>query len=272
MKTTGINKKSQHMCKNINETTLSRRKFLLSSAVMGTTLAFGFNAMSIGNNSKVEIIQLIYAGGNWQPRHGALRRLSWEIHKRTAIDMILEPTSVKPIKRLLAKSPVAYISGDRPFPPFEDRYIKALTRYLRLGGTLIVDPAYTEGGNGPGFLQSIDRLIKSVLPDIPKTKIGTEHVIFRSFYKLSRAVGKRRGTPDLSGYAIGNRIAVIIGDHDMAGAWARNNLGQWEHEVTPGGERQRENAFRLGINLIMYAICQDYKNEQPHRQIGIPAP
>ena len=32
----------------------------------------------------------------------------------------------------------------------------------------------------------------------------------------------------------------------------------------PGGERQRELAFRLGINLAMYALCLDYKTDQVH--------
>ena len=31
-----------------------------------------------------------------------------------------------------------------------------------------------------------------------------------------------------------------------------------------GGERQREMAFRLGINLAMYALCLDYKADQVH--------
>ena len=32
----------------------------------------------------------------------------------------------------------------------------------------------------------------------------------------------------------------------------------------PGGEAQREMAFRLGINLAMYALCLDYKTDQVH--------
>ena len=38
----------------------------------------------------------------------------------------------------------------------------------------------------------------------------------------------------------------------------------WEHEVVPGGDDQREEAFRLAINLVMYALCLDYKTEQAH--------
>ena len=69
-------------------------------------------------------------------------------------------------------------------------------------------------------------------------------------------------------FSLGNRLAIIRAEHDLAGAWARDNLGNWEHDVTPGGDRQREQAFRLGINIIMYALCLDYKNEEPHRRFN----
>ena len=34
--------------------------------------------------------------------------------------------------------------------------------------------------------------------------------------------------------------------------------------MIPGGDTQREEAFRLGVNLVMYALCLDYKTEQAH--------
>ena len=32
----------------------------------------------------------------------------------------------------------------------------------------------------------------------------------------------------------------------------------------PGGERQRELAFRFGVNLVMYALTGNYKADQVH--------
>jgi hypothetical protein len=34
--------------------------------------------------------------------------------------------------------------------------------------------------------------------------------------------------------------------------------------MEPGGDRQREMALRMGINLVMYATCLDYKRDQVH--------
>ncbi len=53
---------------------------------------------------------------------------------------------------------------------------------------------------------------------------------------------------------------VIIGSNDYAGAWAVDDQGHPAYAVVPGGEQQREMAFRFGINLVMYALTGNYKN------------
>ena len=34
--------------------------------------------------------------------------------------------------------------------------------------------------------------------------------------------------------------------------------------MVPGGERQREMAFRTGVNIVMYALTGNYKADQVH--------
>jgi hypothetical protein len=34
--------------------------------------------------------------------------------------------------------------------------------------------------------------------------------------------------------------------------------------VIPGGEPQREMAFRVGVNIVMYALTGNYKADQVH--------
>jgi len=60
------------------------------------------------------------------------------------------------------------------------------------------------------------------------------------------------------------RLAAVYSANDLVGAFARDSLGTWELEVVPGGELQREKAIRLGVNLAMYAMCLDYKEDQVH--------
>ena len=245
----------------------NRRFFLTTSALSLAGFFLPRAAFSVGG-SQVELSQLMYGGGNWKPRPTALRRLLWEIHKRSAVDAALEPTEVKPQTKLLSRSPFVYMAGDRPFAPFSDSQLNAMRRFVHLGGTLLIDTAHTPEGDSDGFDASVSAFTARLLPKVPVQPVTAAHVMFRTFYQLARPVGRILGPPHLLGMTVGDRIAVIVSRHDLGGAWARDNLGNWEHAVEPGGDRQRENAFRLGINLVMYALCLDYKNEEPHRRFG----
>ena len=58
---------------------------------------------------------------------------------------------------------------------------------------------------------------------------------------------------------------VIAGGHDWAAAWALDEQTQRPlYPAVPGGERQRELAFRFGVNLVMYVLTGNYKADQVH--------
>ena len=38
----------------------------------------------------------------------------------------------------------------------------------------------------------------------------------------------------------------------------------WERSVVPGGDLQRERAIRLAVNIAMYVLCSNYKDDQVH--------
>ena len=61
-----------------------------------------------------------------------------------------------------------------------------------------------------------------------------------------------------------DRAVIAYSQNDLGGAWQRDDMGNFEFVCEPGGERQREMAFRLGVNLVMYALCLDYKSDQVH--------
>ena len=247
---------------------LTRRSFVCGAGALLAGAMIPANLFALGASSQIDLVQIVYGGGNWQPRPTALRRLAWEVHKRTAVDTILDPSHSKASANLLANSPFAYLCGDRPFTPWEAPQQDGLSRFLRLGGTLVIDPAFTPDGDAKGFEKSVDQLISKVMPNCAAVPILPGHLIFRTFYNLSRAVGRMEGSAGLVGHEVGGRAAIIRTNHDMGGAWAKDNLGNWEFDVVPGGERQRENAFRLGVNIVMYALCIDYKDEEPHRRFG----
>ena len=63
-----------------------------------------------------------------------------------------------------------------------------------------------------------------------------------------------------------NVTPVVIGGNDWAAAWATDEQGQPMFPVGRGfaGERQRELAYRFGVNLIMHVLTGNYKSDQVH--------
>jgi hypothetical protein len=58
--------------------------------------------------------------------------------------------------------------------------------------------------------------------------------------------------------------SIIIGSNDYAAAWAQDSSGRPLFAAIPGGEQQREYAYRSGINIVMYALTGNYKADQVH--------
>jgi hypothetical protein len=58
--------------------------------------------------------------------------------------------------------------------------------------------------------------------------------------------------------------SVVAGSDDWAGAWAVDDGQRPLFAVVPDGERQREQAYRFGVNLVMYVLTGNYKADQVH--------
>jgi hypothetical protein len=58
--------------------------------------------------------------------------------------------------------------------------------------------------------------------------------------------------------------SVVVGGNEWAGAWAVDAKNRPAYAVVPGGEEQREMAYRFGVNLVMYALTGNYKTDQVH--------
>src|SRR3954464_4895161 len=90
---------------------LTRRQ-LLSGAAMALLLSRAKLARAIGPASKFRFGQL-QLGAAWNPRPSALRRLGWEIEKRTSIDVELEAAVVTPTSETLHETPFLYLAGEK---------------------------------------------------------------------------------------------------------------------------------------------------------------
>jgi hypothetical protein len=216
--------------------------------------------LAFGERTLVDIRTLEIQGASL-PRPTAALRLAWETRQRTSVETRLPPTSVKLSDPKLFENGLVYWSGDSAFPPLSEAEVTGLRRFVEFGGFVMIDDAAPER---TGFDESIRRELARAFGENDLRKLPPTHTLFRSFYLLERPYGRIAGSDSLEMIERGGRAAVIYSRHDLGGAWDRDNLGNYYHPVEPGGDGQREVAIRLGVNLILYALCLDYKDDQVH--------
>ncbi len=239
----------------------TRRSFLRGAALAALAAAVPRRARALAPTSMLEIGQIQH-GGEWNPRPNGLRRLAWELARRTSIEPAGAAVPVRLGQPGLHRYPFLYLAGAGGLPPFSEGERAALRRHLQYGGFLLVDSA--DGSDGGGFDAAVRAELARVLPASPLAPLPREHVLYKSFYLLDRQGGRLLVKPWVEAQLLDGRAAVIYSQNDLAGAWARTELGEWEYPCTPGGEAQRETAIRLGVNLAMYALCTDYKDDAVH--------
>ncbi|HKP57001.1 MAG TPA: DUF4159 domain-containing protein [Polyangiales bacterium] len=230
-------------------------------ALLLATLSSRHAAHAIGARTTVELRMLDYEGGNPFPRPNAAQRLSWEVRQRTSVDMQLEPRKVRLGDADLFDAPLILWSGDRAFPLFSGAEVQNLRRFVDFGGTVVIDDASPDD---PGFDASVRRELTRAFGTSSLVRLPNSHVIFRSFYLVPHPVGRIESQAHVEAVERSGRAAVIYTRHDLTGAYERDNLGNYTYPVVPGGSEQRELAFRFGVNIVLYALCLDYKDDQVH--------
>lgn len=232
---------------------------------LGATILFG----SIGSSHAVSIQEAAL-----QPRLAYLKtgnapvdRLSQagmtgltEILRRRSAADLNTVDGVNPETDELSFYPLIYwplVDGQEPF---SERARERLNRYLNNGGMILIDSRDREVQ--PARLRRLLAGLEVPLLD----RAPGDHILFRSFYLLDHAYGRfsaplwldARPDQRLDGVA-----SVLFGGNDWASAWiipeGRDEIRS--EDISP---RQREMAYRFGINLVMYALTGSYKGDQVH--------
>lgn len=234
---------------------LSRRHALLSA---GALLSVAPEAFAFGGEGAFHPRVLTTAGRGLEvPRKDAPSRWAWELVRRTSAPARIASTPVAADNRKLLAEPFAIWSGASDIPELTHAEVKGLREFLKLGGVLVVDDSDPEHG---AFGRAARRELRRVLPESPVVKLSGEHVVYKTYYILDRPVGRLVGPPKMNAIVRGKNAQVLLLSHDLLGALARDQ-GGWAMQVEP---RQRQQAIRLAVNIAMYVLCSDYKDDQVH--------
>ena len=206
-------------------------------------------------------------------------------------DVLFFRTSVEPAQPIgvdlerdeLAFFPLIYwpVTPDQPIP--SDAAYQRLNTYLRSGGMILFDTRDADvarfGTSSPNGRKL--RQLATALDIPPLEPLPGDHVLTRTFYLLQDFPGRHLGrdvwveaapadAEQIEGMPFRNLndgvTPVVIGGNDWAAAWAVDGNGQPMLPVGRGlaGERQRELAYRFGINLVMHVLTGNYKSDQVH--------
>jgi hypothetical protein len=205
--------------------------------------------------------------------------LSRIIQSRTSIEPA-DPIAIDISKDVIVFFPVIYWPVLPTAAPPDDALLAKLSDYMKNGGTIFFDTREDDnsvstltGAPSPAMIAlrgMLDRLDVPALEPVPEG-----HVLTRAFYLLNAFPGRwakgqlwvearTSGEDSIKAAASDGVSSIIIGSNDYAAAWATDEAGNPRFPVSPGGEGQREYAWRTGINLMMYALTGNYKADQVH--------
>jgi hypothetical protein len=216
---------------------------------------------ALGPGEGIDVRRVRVGNVDEDARPKAAQRLAWEVRKRTSIETALEPSLTRFDDPSIFRTPLLYWASDRAFAPMSEKELTGLRRFVEYGGFVLIDDASPESGS---FDASVRRDLARAFPGDRLQRLPAQHTIFRSFYLLDRPVGRVAEPDFLEVITHAGRAAVVYSRHDLGGAWERDDNGDAAYAIMPGGLVQREQAIRLGVNLVMYALCLDYKDDQVH--------
>jgi hypothetical protein len=213
-----------------------------------------------------------------------LQGLTLFLAQRTALEAG-EPVGLDPARDELAFYPLIYwpIVPSAPKPSREA--LGHIDAYMKQGGTVLFDtrdaveaPSGAGGETrGPG-MQALRAILSSL--DIPELEpVRRDHVLTKTFYLLKDFPGRfssgqlwvealpnaNDDEPSSRPARAGDGVSsIIITSNDFAGAWAMRQDGQAMLPLVSAEPRQREFAFRAGVNIVMYTLTGNYKADQVH--------
>ena len=206
------------------------------------------------------------------------------LSQRTALEAG-DPVGVDPARDELAFFPLIYWPVMPGAPKPSQDTLNRIDAYMKQGGTVLFDtrdaieaPPGENGATQTPGMAALRNILSSL--DVPELEpVPREHVLTKTFYLLRDFPGRytegqtwvetlpRDDEEDAASRPAhgGDGVSpIIITSNDLVGAWALRPDGQPMLPVSGGDIRQREYAFRAGVNIVMYTLTGNYKADQVH--------
>jgi len=192
-----------------------------------------------------------HGGPSWNSNAPGVRPLMQEVLKAGVVKKVSGWTNAITLSELPKHKDqympaMIYITGTGEIKA-SDQEIKNLRDYLNAGGMLFADHS------GGGWHDHFVNFMKRVFPDRQLKIIEFDHEIYRGRsvpYAMIRGCPiyrQHKGTGHAQGIWVGRKIAVFYSRGDLGAGWQAGGLDRIRR-------REVDNAFRMGVNIISYAL------------------
>ncbi len=200
--------------------------------------------------------------GRWDPYPEVWAWGALFLRQTTRLDPVMERRILRVSDAAFFESPFVVAAG-RGDLIFSEPDLIRLRDYLSAGGFLFLDD--TEASVSSPFSRSARGLPDRLFAGAHWRPVPLDHALYRSFFLLRGASGRKRVDPRLQGLWQADRLVAVWSLNDLLGALARDRRGLPLFPCEPGGESQREESVRLFVNIVMFSVTGTYKTDAVHQ-------
>ena len=197
------------------------------------------------NPSAIKIARLHYSGGgDWYWGRSAVPNMLDFIKENTIFPLDTIEHEISIMDPDLFQYPFLFATGHGVIS-FSTEEIERLRQYLLGGGFLFVNDSY-------GMDASFRKEMAQIFPEREIVELPFSHPIYHAFYDFPNGPPKihEHDNNPPRGYAIvinGRAVIYFLVESDIGDGWE-------DPQVHNDPEDKRQQAFRMGLNVITYAL------------------
>ncbi len=193
----------------------------------------------------ITIARVKYRGGDWYNDPSIIPNLVREINNWTTINCDANQYVVTLQDPDLFSYPFVFLTGHGDIQ-LSDVEVENLRDYLLRGGFLYADDDY-------GMDEAFRREMKKVFPGLEFVELPFSHPIYHCFYNFNNGPPKihEHDNKPPKGYGLFYKERLVVYytfESNISDGWA-------DPDVHKDPEEIREKAFRMGINIVVYAMA-----------------
>lgn len=208
-------------------------------------ILFFFLAVPFARGQKLKLGLLVYGGGgDWYANPTALKNLARFANQNLGTQFEPGEGQVESGSRELFNYPIVFATGHGRIT-FNDAEAQNLRTYLSGGGFLHIDDNY-------GLDQFIRPAMKKVFPELDFVELPFSHPVYHQKFDFANGLPKihEHDKKPPKGYGLiyqGRLVCFYSYETDLNDGWE-------DAEVHKDPEEKRQQALRMGANLIQYTF------------------